>query len=64
MKRTPRVLPFRPKAQPSIFDVPGGLKLNVSVTVERVSSEVRLTPNRDRRRSTLVTDRPGRYTKE
>jgi hypothetical protein len=51
MKRKPRVLPFRPKAQPSIFDVPGGLKLNVSVTVERVTPEVRLRPAKERRKT-------------
>jgi hypothetical protein len=49
VKRKPRVLPFRPKAQPSIFDVPGGLKLSCTVTVERVTPEVRFIPVKDRR---------------
>jgi hypothetical protein len=48
MKRKPRVLPFV-KRQPSIFDVPGGLKLSCTVTVERVTPEVRLQPVKDRR---------------
>jgi hypothetical protein len=37
--KKPRILPFvrpQPPPKPSIFDVPGGLKLSCTVTVERV----------------------------